>query len=324
MLDLCLRVAKASKRQNFMWRHIEPLICKLFIQAEPLSIAIASPHFHWNSPMSSDWVSPWGEVVSTIQYTDEVGQSVVDTLLQIASVGSLRPRIPDGLWPWMNTQRSLPSICWGRSVGGTSGVVQKIRALKDIGVLKSYLLLIWSEWVHILPGLEEMCTSIQEDFSGEGEEMAHYRMDLLQHLDHILDQLNLGLEHFQQHKPSLNEEKIQQMKDQYGELRGILLEVNRKANPPICESFSPIVLFGLISPVTRNKTPVVYVCNPSPKLIVISGTALASPPTFCVLLATNLYIPGLPMIISQLLLLNPSLYHTATMSGVIVLTLCLY
>jgi len=72
-----------------------------------------------------------------------------------------------------------------------------------------------------------MCTSIREEFSGI--RMGQHREDLLQQLDHILGQLDLGLCHLQQYKQSLNEASIQQMKEQYGELKRVLLEVGREA-----------------------------------------------------------------------------------------------
>jgi len=60
-----------------------------------------------------------------------------------------------------------------------------------------------------------------------GIEIGYYRKDLL--LDHILGQLDLGLDHFQQHKPGLNEFTVLDIKNQYRSLKGILLEVDGEA-----------------------------------------------------------------------------------------------
>jgi hypothetical protein len=65
-------------------------------------------------------------------------------------------------------QPSLPPECSGRSRGSSADVVRQIRGLGDIEILKSYLLLVWSEWDHVgdeqSGGLAEMQISIREDF----------------------------------------------------------------------------------------------------------------------------------------------------------------
>ena len=72
-----------------------------------------------------------------------------------------------------------------------------------------------------------MCTLLRDNFGRIG--MGHHRVDLLQRLNHILRQLDLGLSYLQQYKPSLNEGTIQQMKEQYGKLNEVLLEVDGTA-----------------------------------------------------------------------------------------------
>ena len=71
-----------------------------------------------------------------------------------------------------------------------------------------------------------METSIKLNFSGVGKD--HHQKDLLQRLDHILGQLDLGLDYLQQHKSSLKEGEVQLMKKQYGELKEVLLEIGQK------------------------------------------------------------------------------------------------
>lgn len=255
MLNLCLRLARVSGSKGLIWGQIEPYILTLFNGASPLAIIHLSPHLPWSSQTSSTLVQLWGIAVFMVPYTDEVGQSVVDTLLQIASVDSLQPSILVHLWSWINKQPSLPPICYGRSLGSTWSVVQTVRALGDIKTLKSYLLLIWSPWDYTpTSSPNQIHTLIQEEFSGIG--MFNHREDLLQHLDHILTQLDLGLDHLQQHKPSLNQNDIQQMRIHYGELKTILLEVDREAtNLLLSEPCKSIILLSVLTPRTRSRMP---------------------------------------------------------------------
>lgn len=90
------------------------------------------------------------------------------------------------------------------------------------------MLLVWSERDYLgFLGLHEMCASIQEDFSGIG--MGRHREDLLRHLDHVLTQLDLGLAHLRRGEPSLSGDDIEYMKYEYGELKEVLLGVDREA-----------------------------------------------------------------------------------------------
>ena len=239
-LNVFLYIARASGYSGFMWHDIMLPVVKLLDKASPLPLKeaalLASPHFPWWSFIDGKHlIQLWAAATWEVPYTEEIGQSVADTLLQIASNGCLQPHIPISMWSWLNKCPSLPPVCAGRHQGSALGVVQKVRALGDIETLKSYMLLVWSEWdplysgkVHNYSGqhyshpksLHEMCTSIREDFSGIG--MEHHQEDLLQHLDHILAQLDLGLGHLKQHKPSLDEDDIQQMREQYKKLKGVL------------------------------------------------------------------------------------------------------
>ena len=126
-----------------------------------------------------------------------------------------------------------------------AGIASAVRALKDVEALKSFLLPVWSEWnvvasgdgmanTHPLdPSRVDHCgfcvmrTSIQEDFGGTG--MTHHRAGLIHRLDHVLAQLDRGLEHFKQYDPKTNAHDLQGRKEQYGVLRETLLETNAKA-----------------------------------------------------------------------------------------------
>ena len=239
-LNVFLYTVRASGWSGFMWHCIVLPFAKLLNIGSLLPIKqaalLASPHLPWWSLVDGKHlIQLWAVATLEVPYTDEIGQSVADTLLQIASNGCLQPHIPISMWPWLNKCPSLPPVCTGRRQGSALSVIQKVRSLGDIEILKSYMLLVWSEWDPLYSGrahnysgqhwshpksLHEMCTSIREDFGGIG--MEHHQEDLLQRLDHILGQLDLGLKHLQQHKPSLDEGGIQQMKEQYRKLKEVL------------------------------------------------------------------------------------------------------
>ena len=244
MVNMVLRVARASgsNYREFVWNRIGTYITPLFGELTPPSlnsvIILTSHHVPWHENLDETVVTRWAAVVSVIPYTEEVGQSVVDALLQIASNDSLQPHIPVSIWAWLERQPSLPPKCLGRSQGIQGRVVRRVRALGDIEILKSYFLLVWSEWDPInyhggdhterrYGDLQEMRTSIQEDFGGIG--MGRHREELINRLDHILGQLDLGLEHLKLLKPSLEDGSVQAAKEQYGELKKVLLEVDGEA-----------------------------------------------------------------------------------------------
>ena len=153
---------------------------------------------------------------------------MVDTLLQIAQVSHLRPHIPVDIWTWLKKRPSLPPVCWGRGWGTEFDIVHQIRGLGDIEILKSYFLLVWSEWDWLYDsGIDEMKIAIGEDFGGIG--MWCHREDLIERLDYVLGRLERGWEFLHQRNPSVNGYHIERGKACYGELKEILLEVDGKA-----------------------------------------------------------------------------------------------
>jgi hypothetical protein len=191
------------------------------------------------------WVQQWAAAASTVPYTDEIGQSIADTLLHIAHDTSLQPHIPIDMWSWLRKSPSLPPICAGRSYGSSHMLFRIVQGLGDIETLTAYLLLVWSEWQYQY-NIQEMCALIRNDFSGI--RMGYHQKKLLQHLDHILGQLELGLEHLQQYSPGLSEGDIQKRQGQYRQLREALLEVDREAiDLLVCESSRLFILFGLLN-----------------------------------------------------------------------------
>ena len=222
----------------------------------------------------------WAAAASAVPYTDEIGQGVVTVLLRIASDDFLRPYIPVDMWSWLNRRPLLPLA---RRRGGELDVVQMIRAHGDIKTLTSYLHLVWSECNIISPGaLEEMCASIREDFCGIW--VGYHREDLLRRLDYILGQLNLGLDHLRQYEPSLDKAVVQGMKRGYGQLKGVLLEVDKEAiDALIRESLRSAIVFGLLTRAVRLRVSLdVHVCDPPPMPVVVRpdhSTLLLGPPT---------------------------------------------
>jgi len=229
MRGALLHVMTANSEQ-FVWHYIQPYIARLSNDTSPHSldqgIVLGSSHVSWrNEQCYESMVIRWAAAASAVPYSEEVGQNVVDALLQIASVDSLRSHIPVDIWAWLKKRPTLSPVCHGRSEGTKGDVVRHVRALGDIEVLKSYLLLVWSEWDPISSrsgGLAEMQVAIREGFSGIG--MGRDREELIERLDHVLGQLDRGL--LGERRPSLGEDEIQRAKEQYEELKKVLLEVD--------------------------------------------------------------------------------------------------
>lgn len=251
---------------------IQPIVT-LFNEAIPdppnRVVTLMSPHVPWTWWSNEDTVAWWAAAASATPYTGEVGRSVVDTLLQIASNASLTPYISFSIWAWLKKQPSLPPICHGRSVGTKNHVVHRVRELGNVDILESYLLLVWSEWDTIsAEGFAEMCTSIREDLGGIW--MGHHREVLIKRLDSVLGQLDRGLGHLKQYKTTLTEYDIVTAKQQYRKLKDALLEVDREALEILTRTpFRSTNLFNLFTPADAHRIPLdVYLCSPSPISVV--------------------------------------------------------
>ena len=231
VLDAILCAARVSRLLWFAWCRVSESVSMMLSKASPRAVALASPYIRWDELRDrGDLVQQWAATASVAPHTAEIVQSVVDALLQIASEDKLVPYIPNDLWSWLNKCPSLPPVSLGRSnvAGRSSHVVDAVRALNDIEVLKAYLLVVWSEWDYLYTdGLERMCVSFREDFGGIG--MGHHRADLIQRLDHVLGELDRGSEYLEKHGPSPSEGFLQTRKIRYQVLREKLQEVNTKA-----------------------------------------------------------------------------------------------
>ena len=248
MLDAFLDATRVSKR--FMWTHIGPYIPILFDEASPRAIVLLSPYVDWRHVEDrGNPVSQWASAVSTVPYTNKFCRSVVDALLHIASDRSMLPRIPVSIWVWLVTLPSRPPECQGRSRGTTRIVVYHVLTLGNIEILKSYLLLVWSEWDHMdtsYGGLDLMRSSIRWCFGGIG--MWGHRKDLIKRLDRVLRRLARGLGYLEQYKPSTDEDHIRTAKEQYGELKRELLTVDGEAVDTLARALLRFILFGLLTP----------------------------------------------------------------------------
>jgi hypothetical protein len=152
MLNTILSAVRASKEWEFVWHRVGHYASGLLRGASPRAIVLVLPHIRWDRLVDrGDLVQLWATAVSAVPDTEEVASSVVDTLLQIASQRDLLPYIPADIWLWLTKRPHLQPICLGRNVGTCAHVVKAVRALKDVEVLKSYFLLVWSEWNHFLP-----------------------------------------------------------------------------------------------------------------------------------------------------------------------------
>ena len=231
MIDAISRAARVSTSAHsnagkFMWRQVVLYISRLFEKQSPTSldrvITLISPYVPWDGALNETIaVDRWAAAVSTTLYTQEVGQSVVDTLFQIAWVDFLRPHIPDDLWEFLKRQPSFPPTYRGPSKGGSGKIVVYVRGLglEDIQILKSYFLLLWTDlYTPSSNGTAAMERSILEDFGGPGKEQ--HRKDLSKRLDRVLGRLDQRLEH------SPNNALIQTAKKRYKRLKDALVGVD--------------------------------------------------------------------------------------------------
>ena len=289
MVDMSLRTALALDSEQPMWDRAKPLIMKLSNTRGPPSlnwlITLASPYMSWHDePYDGDMVTRWATMASEVPYIDEVGQSVIDALLHIASVDSLRPHIPVGIWTWLKKQPSLPPMCSGRSRGSSGDVVRQVRALGDIEIIKSYMALVWSEWDYIddqeSGGFAEMEDSIRKDFGGIG--MWGHRQDLIRRLDRILVQLDRGQDRLKQYKPSLGIHHIPRAKTQYSKLKEVLLEVDVEAMDGLARKPLRSIFLGLLTPMDTHRISLDFCMCSDSTIICLEHMLLFRPSTWFV------------------------------------------
>ena len=233
MVDAISSILSVPHPGILVWRRVNPYLTTLFDKPSTPAlnqiVTLLSPYVPWDDKLHDrDTVAKWEAAALEAPLKEGIPQSRVNALLQIASIDSLRLHVSNHLWEWLKDVSSLPTVCQGRSAGRTEAVVQHVRRLRNIEITKAYFLLIWSEWNFLYAyGLEEMRVSIRQDFGGN--ESKHHRKELIARLDHVLEQLNLGWDYIEEHKPGINHYQLQRAKVDYRKLREALLEVEGAA-----------------------------------------------------------------------------------------------
>ena len=249
MVDAIMHAARASG-PIFRWPRIVAHIAPVFDKYSPpslnLVITLISPYVPWHprDVHTRKAVARWAVAVSGVPYSEEIGQSVVSALLLISANEFLRSSIPVNIWTWLKKRPSLPFGLRGQLLGFWESTLRHVQGLGDIEILKSYLFLFWSE--HEYPdfnSLFEMQTFIKDSF--DGIEMRCHRDDLIKHLDHVQGQLDRGMGYLQQHDPLIDEERIQWRKERYGELKNLLLDMDKTPTGTLTRTPPALILFDL-------------------------------------------------------------------------------
>ena len=247
MFDAILNFARNTPFWHFSWGDTELHIVNMLSEETAPSLnratILLSPYLdsrQWDKQM----VTRWAAVASTALYSEKVVSSVVNTLLQLGTSDTLRPDVPIGMWAWLKKQPSLPPSCHGRyDATQESRLIRYLRGLGDLDILKSYFVVVWSEWDHLEDShFYQAQTSIVEDFVGIS--MQPHRTDLIKRLDHVIKRLNRGLDHFQRFEWWIKEGEIQGRKRQYETLRKVLLKVDKRATRILTGMFHTLAGFN--------------------------------------------------------------------------------
>jgi len=240
MVDAISRTARVTRSEKFMWYRVQPFIAKMFDEPNPPSLnwvlGLVSPRLPWYDEPSNE-----NMVVRrvTVSHPEEDCWSVANELLGIAFIDSLHSNIPHGfLWQ-------------PKTTGGD--LTDRVRAFGDIGILKSYLLLVWSKWGHIddqSGGLTDMKTLVREDFYGIG--MDRHRKDLIEWLDYVLQELDSAYR--TERKEGFCGDATQR-KGQCEEFRRVLLEVDGEAVDTLTRKPTSSIRFRLLTPAVTCRVP---------------------------------------------------------------------
>ena len=271
MLNACSAIIIDERGRESMAQPIVRLLGEEDFDFPNWIVTLVSPYAHWRSfsaPINTNAVIRWAAAALAVPYTEEVCQGVIDTLLKIAYNYRLQPSIPVEIWAWLKKGPSLPPKGPGQRFMGTDGhIVRGVRKLGDVEILESYFLVVWSEWEYLsADGLSAMCTSMREDFGGIG--MWRHRDILIKRLDHILGELGRGYIYFIRQDPYYRSTEVQRASEEYGELREVLLDVDRGALETLTRT--PFIYsFDLFTPADVHRIPLdVHLCTTSPVSIV--------------------------------------------------------
>ena len=236
MLDIVVRAFRCiPPMEGCVWFratfHIDMPLRESGTPSLDRALALLLPYGSWiDWGRDEDGVARWATAVLAIPYTEEVGRSVVDATLRIAYEDSPRQHIPIGVWALFKERPSLPPTCEGLSYGTNADIIDHVRSLGDLEILKSYFLLAWCEWTPLFDGgLDAIEISIRKDFCGPG--LRQHRKDFIQRVDYVLGELGREPGYLNQSSrwPTWGEELIQETKERYGRLKDVLLEVEREA-----------------------------------------------------------------------------------------------
>jgi len=278
------QVARAVNYGIFLWHHIEPLMATLFDEPSTPSldwaITLVSPYLDWSSHhFNQNTVTRWSSAVLTtlaVPHMEEAHRGVVITLLRIASVDTLRRYIPVSIWSWSYKQTSSPPP-WLIHGVRTRKVLRQVRALGDIEILKSYLLLVWFiSWGSFKDSaVPEVCTSIREDFNGIG--MGHHRKELIERLSNVLWELEWDEDIWC--SAAVTSFGIWTPKKQYRRLERVLLEVDREATNILTRTPSGFaILLDLLTLVDTYRISLDFYVQPPSPMSVTSCLQHSPPP----------------------------------------------
>jgi len=222
------RPSRRSHCTSKLDAHFLESVFPISLKLETLYTFRDKPQLMRNAINTKTVMRLWITTAAAVPYTDDVCQIVVDTLLQMAGDKDLRPHIPPPAWDWLKNRPLLHPGCRGLRVGTTKNVVLKVQQLEDVELIASYLFVVWSEWNHFYPS---DCTAMLDMIRGRlgGAGAARYREDLIQRLNHVLSQLDRGLEFIRQHSLQYNGAYMPMMKQQYEQLRGVLMEADTRS-----------------------------------------------------------------------------------------------
>jgi hypothetical protein len=192
-------IAHLFRDSGIPWCQIKPYVKMWFMKSTsfPLNQALIHmlPCADWHRAHYKT-VEKWTKVVLQVSFTEEVCRSAVAVMLQISLNDSLWPLIPINIWAWLKEQPALSPLFGRQPVKMDEGLIRYLHGLDDIEILKSYLLVLWSEG-HEVWFLDEAADFICETFGGIG--MQDHKKDLIKRLDHVLGQLDQGLAYSKQH-----------------------------------------------------------------------------------------------------------------------------
>jgi len=259
ILSLTKRESDGSCSHEPLW---DLSASKMCTYGSPRAAVLVGPYIHWGQEQSADaqgLIPKWAAGISVAPHTEEVAGSVVDTLLQIAAIPNLRPFIPANAWSWLNDRPSLPPSHRGLLWGCNRDIVRTVRALGGIGILTSYLIVIWPQCIFVDDdGFAEIQISVCENFKGIS--MGYHRAELIRRLDSILV-----------NKPSrrsgvtLAYPFFPGTTRKYREFKKALQEMDQEANEILNRMPSSFIFLSMLTLMGLHRTLLhLHVCSASP------------------------------------------------------------